>query len=108
MATELAERGLRFEQQCALPLAYKGSMIDCAYRIDLLVERQVIVELKSAVALGPIHVAQLSSYLKLSGQVGLLINFNVPLLKDGIRRIVLGLPEVSSASSASSAVNTSQ
>ena len=91
---ELAERGLRVERQKALPVACKGVRVDCGYRIDLLVEGQVIVELKAVEALDPIHEAQVLSYLKLSGcHVGLLINFNVWLLKEGLRRLVNGLPE---------------
>ena len=91
---ELAERGLRVERQKALPVTYKDVRIDCGYRIDLLVEGQVIVELKAVQALEPIHEAQLLSYLKLSDcHVGLLINFNVKLLKAGLRRLVNGLPE---------------
>ena len=91
---ELAERGLRVERQKALPVTYKDVRIDCGYRIDLLVEGQVIVELKAVQALDPIHEAQLLSYLKLSDcHVGLLINFNVKLLKAGLRRLVNGLPE---------------
>jgi len=91
---ELTERGLQVERQKALPVTYKGVRIDCGYRIDLLVEGQVIVELKAVQALDPIHEAQLLSYLKLSGRhVGLLINFNVKLLKEGLRRLVNELPE---------------
>ena len=91
---ELAERGLQVEHQKALPVVYKGLRIDCGYRIDLLVEGEVIVELKAVHALDPIHEAQLLSYLKLSGRhVGLLINFNVKLLKNGVRRLVNELPE---------------
>ena len=91
---ELSERGLWVERQKALPVTYKDVRIDCGYRIDLLVEGQVIVELKAVQALDPIHEAQLLSYLKLSGcHVGLLINFNVKLLKAGLRRLVHELPE---------------
>jgi len=91
---ELTQRGLRFERQVALPVAYKDVRIDCGYRLDLLVEQRVIVELKAVERLDLIHDAQLLSYLKLSGfHVGLLINFNVRLLKDGMRRLVLGLKE---------------
>lgn len=106
---ELTQRGLYFQRQAALPVVYKDVLIDCGYRLDLLVERAIIVELKAIDRLAPIHDAQLLSYLKLSGcQVGLLINFNVRLLKDGIRRLVLGLKEQSpSALSASSAVSPS-
>ena len=86
---ELAERGLNVEQQKALPMAYRGVKVDCGYRIDLLIEGQVVVELKAIEKLEPIHEAQLLSYLKLSGcHVGLLINFNVKMLKQGIKRIV--------------------
>jgi GxxExxY protein len=91
---ELAERGLSLQRQVALPVIYKSVRIDCGYRLDLLVEQQIIVELKALDRIDSIHEAQLLSYLKLSGyQVGLLINFNVRLLKDGLRRLVLGLKE---------------
>ena len=94
MLFELAERGLSVDRQKALPVVYRDVRIDCGYRIDLLVEDQVIVELKAVTELRPIHEAQLLSYLKLSGRhVGLLINFNVKLLKSGIRRLVNELPE---------------
>lgn len=89
LAYELAERGLNVERQRALPVSYRGVSVECGYRMDLLVEQAVVVELKSVERLEPIHEAQLLSYLKLSGcQVGLLINFNVKLLKHGIRRMV--------------------
>jgi GxxExxY protein len=94
MHFELTERGLCVERQKALPVIYRDVRIDCGYRIDLLVEHQVILELKAVTQLQPIHEAQLLSYLKLSGcHVGLLINFNVKLLKNGIRRLVNRLPE---------------
>ena len=89
LAYELAERKLRIERQKSLPITYRGIQLDCGYRIDLLVESQVVVELKAVENLEPIHEAQLLSYLKLSRcEVGLLINFNVKVLKDGIRRFV--------------------
>jgi GxxExxY protein len=89
LAYELSQRGLRFERQKELPVTYCDVSLDCGYRIDLLVEDTVIVELKAVEELAPIHEAQLISYLKLSGKkVGLLINFNVMVLKDGIRRLV--------------------
>ncbi len=89
---ELSERGLSVERQKALPVEYKGIRIDCGYRLDLLVEDSVIVELKSVERLQKIHHAQILSYLKLSGRkVGLLINFNEKILKDGIQRVVNGL-----------------
>ena len=89
---ELAERGLAVERQKTLPVTYRGVTVDCGYRIDLLVKGLVVVELKAVERLDPLHDAQLLSYLKLSGcRVGLLINFNVRMLKDGIRRLVNGL-----------------
>jgi GxxExxY protein len=89
---ELSKRGLKVVSQVALPLTYDGIEIDCGYRIDLLVEDQVIVELKAADCLLPLHEAQLLSYLKLSGRkLGLLINFNSVHLRDSIKRMVNGL-----------------
>lgn len=89
LAYELAERGLKVEQPKPLPLVYKAVRLDCGYRLDLLVDDCVIVEVKSVDALEPVHTAQVLSYLKLSGcRVGLLINFNVQVLKRGIRRLV--------------------
>jgi GxxExxY protein len=94
LAFELAERELAVEQQKAMPVTYRGVKLDCGYRLDVLVEGRVIVELKTVDKLQPIHEAQLLSYLKLSGcQVGLLINFNVKVLRNGIRRLVLNLKE---------------
>ena len=87
-AFELVQDGLRVEQQKPLPLIYREVKLACGYRLDLLAEGEVIVEIKAMDSLAPIHEAQLMSYLKLSGcRVGLLINFNVTVLKDGIRRI---------------------
>jgi len=87
---ELVQSGLKVESQKPLPVSYRSVHIDCGYRIDLLVEDEVILELKSIEKLEPIHEAQILSYLKLSGyKIGLLINFNVSLLKNGIRRFVL-------------------
>ncbi|MEA3392477.1 MAG: GxxExxY protein [Candidatus Marinimicrobia bacterium] len=86
---ELAECGLAVARQKELPVKYKGVKLDCGYRIDLLVEEQIVVELKAVERIEPIHIAQVISYLKLSGcSVGLLINFNVKILKDGIRRLI--------------------
>jgi GxxExxY protein len=91
LAYELAKAGLRFERQRETPLTYKGVALDCGYRIDLLVEGELILELKATSELLPIHHAQLLTYLKLERRsLGLLINFNVPVLKDGIRRVVAG------------------
>jgi GxxExxY protein len=90
IAFELMERGLNVERQKELPVTYKGVRLDCGYRIDLLVEGKVIVELKAVESLQPIHEAQVLTYLKLSGhKVALLINFNVKILKDGVRRLVV-------------------
>jgi GxxExxY protein len=89
LAFELADRGLSVERQKALPVVYRNVKLDCGYRIDLLVEEKVIVELKAVERVEPIHTAQLLSYLKLSGcKLGLLINFNVKILKNGIRRLI--------------------
>ncbi len=86
---ELTLNGISFERQKALPVTYKGIHLDCGYRLDILVENLVIVELKTVEQFEPIHEAQLLTYLKLSELwLGLLINFNVPVLKEGIRRIV--------------------
>ncbi len=90
MRRELQLRGVPFEHEKLLPVTYKGVDLDCGYRLDLLVAGKVVVELKSVEALDPVHEAQLLTYLKLGGwKVGLLINFNVPRLKDGIKRRVL-------------------
>ena len=86
---ELVERGIAVERQKPLPVTYRGVRIDCGYRIDLLVADSVIVELKAVERLLPVHEAQLLTYLRLSGHhIGLLLNFNVPLMKDGIKRMV--------------------
>ena len=89
LAYELAEMGLSVERQKSLPVLYKKVRLDCGYRLDLLVEKKIVVELKSVEKIEPVHVAQVLSYLKLSGcNVGLLINFNVKILKYGIKRLV--------------------
>jgi len=86
---ELRQRGIRVEQQVPQPVFYKGLQLECAYRLDLLVENRVIVELKAVEALLPVHQAQLLTYLKLRQlRLGLLINFNVPILKNGIKRLL--------------------
>ena len=82
-------RGISYKRQHAVPVQYKGTKLDCAYRIDILVENRVILELKSVDCLEPIHEAQTLTYLKLTGlKVGLLINFNVPVLRDGVKRLI--------------------
>ncbi|MCC7147037.1 MAG: GxxExxY protein [Phycisphaeraceae bacterium] len=86
---ELQSARLKVCAQKPLALVYKGLRLDCGYRLDVLVEDRLIVEIKAVERILPIHVAQVISYLKLSGhRLGLLINFNVRLLKDGIRRII--------------------
>jgi len=86
---ELSIRGIPFQKQLALPVSYKGINLDAGYRIDVLVENQLIVELKSVEALAPIHSAQLLTYLRLNHRrVGLLINFNVVVLKEGVKRLI--------------------
>lgn len=89
LAKEFDLIGIRYTRQVPLPVTYKGLKLDCSYRLDFLVEEQVMVELKSVDAVAPILVAQLLTYLRLlDRQVGLLINFNVAVLKDGIKRVV--------------------
>ena len=101
LAHEMELRNLNFERQVPMPVAYKGVRLDCGYRLDFLVEKAVVLELKAIDALQSIHEAQLLTYLKLGGwTVGLLINFNVPVLKNGIKRMVLNYKD-SSATSAS-------
>lgn len=87
---ELTLRGISFERQKDLPIEYKGVKLDCGYQLDIIAEKTVIVELKACERLEPIHEAQILTYLKLAGlKIGLLINFNVPVLKEGIRRFAL-------------------
>ena len=89
LAYELTQNGLHVERQKSLPVVYKEVNLDAGYRLDLLVERRIIVELKAVDSLTPLHKAQLLSYLKLSGlNLGLLINFNVQVLKNGIQRVI--------------------
>lgn len=91
LAYELTQASIRFVRQQDTPLLYKGTKLDCGYRLDLVVEGTLIVELKTVGELLPIHHAQLLTYLKLQRQpLGLLINFNVPVLKDGLKRVVSG------------------
>jgi GxxExxY protein len=89
MCFELSELDLTFKRQVALPVKYKGVALDCGYRIDVVVERSVILEIKAVERLISVHDAQLLSYLKLANlRVGLLLNFHVPVLKSGLKRIV--------------------
>ena len=90
LAHELRLRNLKVDRQKAVPVVYKDTKLECGYRIDLLVEGRIVVELKSVEFLGPIHEAIILTYLRLSGNhLGLLINFNVGALKDGVRRFIL-------------------
>ena len=94
LAHELATRELAFERQRPIPLTYGREVIEVAFRADFIVEQAILLELKAVERLQPIHTAQVLTYLKLTGlQLGLLINFNVTSLQQGIRRVVLGLPE---------------
>lgn len=87
---ELKENNINVEKQKKLPIIYKGIQLDTDYRIDLLIDNQLIIELKSVEALQPVHSAQLLTYMKLSNlKYGLLLNFNVPHLKQGIKRFIL-------------------
>ena len=90
LAHELSINGVEFHRQVPIPVTYKGLNLDCGYRIDIIVEGSLILELKSVERILPIHEAQLLTYMKLSQiSVGLLINFNVPLIRDGLKRLVL-------------------
>jgi GxxExxY protein len=94
LCRELSIRGLPFERQVPISVQYKGVKLECGYRADVVVEDMILVEIKAIDSLLSIHEAQLLSYLKLGGwKIGLLINFNVELLKHGLRRRVLGLAE---------------
>ena len=90
LCRELALRGMGYERERALPMEYKGIKLESGYRLDLLVADSVVVEVKSVESLSPLHEAQLLTYLRLGGwHIGLLINFNVVILKQGIRRKIL-------------------
>ena len=102
LAYELSRRGLRSVSQQSIPVVYDGIRIDTGFRADLVVEEKVIVEIKSVELLAPVHKKQLLTYLRLSDKrLGLLINFHVALIKDGITRIVNGLEEDDHAKSPS-------
>jgi GxxExxY protein len=89
LAFEFREHGIAFRRQVALPVVYKGMQLDCSYRMDFVVEEYLVLEIKAVDHLLPIHEAQLLTYLKLSDRrIGLLINFNAPLLREGIKRMV--------------------
>jgi len=92
LAYELTLQGIPLERQKPLPVVYKGQKLDCGYRVDLLADRCVIVEIKAQEVLLRLYEAQILTYLKLTGlKLGLLLNFNVAVMKDGIKRVVLGL-----------------
>jgi GxxExxY protein len=96
LCVELKLRGLSFERQKGLPIEYKGKKLDCGYRLDIVVEGKIIVELKSCEKIESIHTAQLLTYLKLAKlNLGLLLNFNVPVMREGIVRLVNDLAETS-------------
>ena len=91
LAYELSKAGLRFERQRALPVRYKEVQLDCGYRLDFVIEGVLVLELKAVADLNPVHEAQLLTYLKLDQKsLGLLINFNVPTLKQGVKRVACG------------------
>ena len=92
LARELSLRDIAFEMEKPIPLKYKGISLDCGYRLDFLIEGKMIVELKATEKILPIHEAQMRTYLKLTGcKLGLILNFNVPVLRDGIKRLALEL-----------------
>jgi len=94
LCQELKLRGISFKRQVPLPINYKGVQLDCSYRIDLLVNDELVVELKAIDQRLSIHDAQVLTYMRLGGwKVGLLLNFGLPTLKQGIKRLVLGLKE---------------
>lgn len=89
LSYELQNAGLRINRQVAVPVVYKEIKLECGYRIDILVENTVIIELKSIDAFAPVHEAQILTYMKFANKsIGLLINFNVSLLKEGIKRYI--------------------
>jgi GxxExxY protein len=91
---ELNLRNIMFQRQVSLPVVYKGTKLDCGYRIDLIVKDEVVVELKAVEGILPIYEAQTLTYMRLgSWKVGLIINFNVPIVVKGIKRLVLGFKE---------------
>jgi GxxExxY protein len=90
LCRELVLRNIPFERQKEVPIEYKGCKLDCGYRLDLVANNQIVLELKAVTRIEPIHEAQLITYMRLTGiNLGLLLNFNVPALKDGIRRLVI-------------------
>ena len=99
LCRELMLRDIAFEREVPLPVEYKGIRLECGYRLDFLVDKTVVVEIKAVDALAPVHDAQLLTYLRLGGwRLGLLINFNVAVLKNGIHRRILGYEMANAAS----------
>lgn len=99
LGLEFESHGLKYQKEATIPLLYKNKKIDHCFRLDFLVENEIILELKSIESILPVHEAQLLTYLRLSGkQVGLLINFNVPVLKQGIHRCILSFCETNRSS----------
>jgi GxxExxY protein len=93
LSEELAYRGIWVDKEVCVPIYYRNKPVPKEFRIDLLVEKEIILEIKAIESIAPVHVAQLLSYLKLADKwLGFLLNFNVPVMKDGIRRIVNGFP----------------
>ena len=91
---ELSLRNITFKRQVPLPVVYKGTKLDCGYRIDLLVNDEVVIELKAVESILPIHEAQALTYMRLGDRkVGLILNFNVPILVKGVKRLVLGFKD---------------
>jgi GxxExxY protein len=91
LCKELSLKGIKFQRQVLLPVSYKGEKLDADFRIDILVEDEIIIELKSVEVINPVYEAQLLTYLKLADKkLGLLINFNVPRLIDGFKRMLNG------------------
>jgi GxxExxY protein len=89
LCQELEIRGLRYDRQKPLPVIYKGRKLDCGYRLDVVVENSIVLELKACEKIEPIYEAQLLTYLKLSGlHLGLILNLNVTMMRDGIKRLV--------------------
>ena len=94
LSHELGLRGIKHQKQIKLPVEYKDVLLDCGYRLDILVENEIVLELKSVEKILPIHDAQLLTYMKLGGwQLGMIFNFNVPLLRNGIKRKVLNFKD---------------
>ena len=94
LVEELGYRGLLAEKEVLVPLYYRNKQVQKEFRLDILVEKEIVLEIKAIESIAPVHLAQLLSYLRLSGKwLGFLLNFNVAVMKDGIRRIVNGFPE---------------